>query len=240
MVIGDFALHGKPVNQPIAPTHQRLKETMLHFFHHALEPWITSYGSLAVAVLVMLESLGLPLPGETALVSAAIYAGSTHRIDIFVLIGSAAIGASLGGILGYWIGRRAGYPALLRHGSRIGLTERRLLAGHWLFENHGGKIVVFGRFFAVLRALAALLAGVTRMEWRRFLVFQIFASVVWAAIYGGAAYIFGKQIEHVAGPVGVAIGVAIVIAVIVAAMMFHRHGERLERLAASRARREQS
>lgn len=209
---------------------------MLHFFHHALEPWITSYGSLAVAVLVMLESLGLPLPGETALVSAAIYAGTTHHIDIVVLIASAAAGASLGGIIGYWIGRRAGYPALLRHGSRIGLTERRLLAGHWLFENHGGKIVVFGRFFAVLRALAALLAGVTRMEWRRFLIFQIAASILWATLYGGAADIFGKQIEHVAGPVGVAIGVAIVAAIIVAAVMFHRHGDRLERLAAARAR----
>ncbi len=213
---------------------------MLHFFHHALGPWIAAYGSLAVAILVMLESLGLPLPGETALVSAAIYAGTTHRVDIFVLIASAAIGAIIGGVLGYWIGRRAGYPTLLRHGSRIGLTERRLLAGRWLFANHGGKIVVFGRFFAVLRALAALLAGVTMMDWRRFIAFQVAASILWAALYGGTAYIFGKQMEHIAGPVGVVIAVAIVIAVIGTILLFHRHGDRLERMAAARARREQS
>jgi membrane protein DedA with SNARE-associated domain len=213
---------------------------MLHFFHHAMEPWIAAYGSVAVALLVLLESLGLPLPGETALVSAAIYAGTTHRIDIFILIASAALGAIIGGVLGYWIGRRAGYPTILRHGSRIGLTERRLLAGRWLFANHGGKIVVFGRFFAVLRALAALIAGVTMMDWRRFVVFQSIASILWATLYGGAAYVFGKQIEHVAGPIGVAIAVAIGIAVVVTILLFHRHGDRLERLAAARARREQS
>ncbi|WP_265636955.1 DedA family protein [Acidiphilium sp. PA] len=204
-----------------------------------MEPWIATYGSLAVALLVLLESLGLPLPGETALVSAAIYAGTTHRIDIFILIASAALGATIGGILGYWIGRRAGYPTILRHGSRIGLTERRLLAGRWLFANHGGKIVVFGRFFAVLRALAALIAGVTMMDWRRFIVFQSIASILWATLYGGAAYCFGKQIEHVAGPIGIAIALAIVITVIVTVLLFHRHGDRLERLAAARARHEQ-
>ncbi|SIQ93859.1 DedA family protein [Acidiphilium angustum] len=213
---------------------------MLHFFHHAMEPWIAAYGSVAVALLILLESLGLPLPGETALVSAAIYAGTTHRIDIFILIASAALGAIIGGVLGYWIGRRAGYPTILRHGSRIGLTERRLLAGRWLFANHGGKIVVFGRFFAVLRALAALIAGVTMMDWRRFVVFQSIASILWATLYGGAAYVFGKQIEHVAGPIGVAIAVAIGIAVVVTILLFHRHGDRLERIAAARARREQS
>ncbi|WP_245801556.1 DedA family protein [Acidiphilium rubrum] len=205
-----------------------------------MEPWIAAYGSVAVALLILLESLGLPLPGETALVSAAIYAGTTHRIDIFILIASAALGAIIGGVLGYWIGRRAGYPTILRHGSRIGLTERRLLAGRWLFANHGGKIVVFGRFFAVLRALAALIAGVTMMDWRRFVVFQSIASILWATLYGGAAYVFGKQIEHVAGPIGVAIAVAIGIAVVVTILLFHRHGDRLERIAAARARREQS
>ncbi|MHB1303062.1 MAG: DedA family protein [Acidiphilium sp.] len=209
-----------------------------HFIHGALEPWITAYGSVAVAALVLLESLGLPLPGETALVSAAIYAGTTHRIDIVVLIASAAIGAILGGVAGYWIGRHAGYPAALRHGSRIGLTERRLLAGRWLFDNHGGKIIVFGRFFAVLRALAALLAGVTMMNWPRFLAFQCIASTVWAICYGGGAYIFGKQIHHFAAPVGIAVG-AVVLAIIgVAILVAHRHGDRLETLAAERARRD--
>ena len=210
---------------------------MIHFLHHALAPWIAAYGSALVALLVMLESLGLPLPGETALVSAAIYAGTTHRIDIFVLIASAAAGATLGGVAGYWIGRSAGYPAARRYGPRIGLTERRLLAGRYLFEHHGGKIIVFGRFFAVLRALVAILAGVTMMEWRRFLAFQSLASVIWAVCYGGAAYVFGKQIEHVAGPVGIAVAVVLVLVLVGAMVLVHRHGNRLERIAAARARR---
>lgn len=210
---------------------------MIAFFNHALAPWIAAYGSLAVAVLIMLESVGLPLPGETALVSTAIYAGTTHRIDIVVLILCAAAGATVGGALGYWIGRNAGYPVLLRHGRHIGLTERRLLAGHWLFENHGGKIVLFGRFFAIMRALAALLAGVTMMDWRRFIAFQSVACLIWALIYGGIAYGFGKQINRFAGPLGIATGVLIVAIGIAMVVLARRHGERLERAAAARARR---
>ena len=210
---------------------------LIHALHHDLAAWIAAYGSVLVALLVLLESLGLPLPGETALVSAAIYAGTTHRIDIVVLIASAAAGATLGGIAGYWIGRWAGYPAARRYGPRIGLTERRLLAGRYLFAHHGGKIVVFGRFFAVLRALVAILAGVTMMEWRRFLLFQGIASIIWAAVYGGAAYVFGKQIEHVAGPVGIGVTAAVVLVLIGAMVLAHRHGGRLERIAAARARR---
>ncbi|MCU4160647.1 DedA family protein [Acidiphilium sp. AL] len=210
---------------------------MIHFLHHELSAWIAVYGSVLVALLVMLESLGLPLPGETALVSAAIYAGTTHRIDIVVLIASAAAGATLGGVAGYWIGRRAGYPVVRRYGPRIGLTERRLLAGRYLFAHHGGKIIVFGRFFAVLRALAALLAGVTMMEWRRFLAFQSLACVIWAVVYGGAAYVFGKQIEHVAGPVGIGVTAAVVLVLVGVMVLAHRHGGRLERIAAARARR---
>ena len=208
---------------------------MITAFNHVMAPWIAAYGSLAVAALIMLESLGLPLPGETALVSAAIYAGTTHRIDISVLILAAAAGAIVGGAAGYWIGRNAGYPVLLRHGRHIGLTERRLRAGHWLFENHGGKIVVFGRFFAVMRALAALLAGVTVMEWRRFIAFQTLACLIWAGTYGGVAYIFGKQINRFAGPLGAAAAVVIVAVGVAMVVLARRHGERLERAAAARA-----
>jgi membrane protein DedA with SNARE-associated domain len=208
---------------------------MITAFNHVLAPWIAAYGSLAVAALIMLESLGLPLPGETALVSAAIYAGTSHRIDISILILAAAAGAIVGGAAGYWIGRNAGYPVLLRHGRHIGLTERRLRAGHWLFEHHGGKIVVFGRFFAVMRALAALLAGVTVMDWRRFIAFQTLACLIWAGIYGGVAYVFGKQINRFAGPLGAAAAVIIVAVGVAMVVLARRHGERLERAAAARA-----
>lgn len=208
-------------------------------FGATLGPWITAYGSLAVAVLVLLESVGLPLPGETALVSAAIYAGTTHRLDIGAIIAAAAFGAVAGGALGYWIGRRAGYPVARRFGPRIGLTERRLLAGQYLFANHGGKIVLFGRFFAILRTLSALLAGLNAMPWKRFIAIQTVACIIWALIYGVTAYVFGNRIMHVAGPVGAALLGVVVVGLIVFGVFMHRHGERIERIAAMRAKRAQ-
>jgi membrane protein DedA with SNARE-associated domain len=208
----------------------------MHAFGHMLGPWITAYGSIAVAALVLLESIGFPLPGETALVSAAIYAGTTHRLDIAAIIAAAVFGAVVGGTIGYWIGRRAGYPAARRFGARIGLTERRLLAGQYLFANHGGKIVLFGRFFAVLRTLAALLAGLNVMPWKRFIAIQTVACIVWALIYGVTAYVFGNRIMHIAGPVGAALLAALVVGLIVFGVFLHRHGERIERIAALRER----
>lgn len=209
----------------------------MHAFGHMLGPWITAYGSIAVAALVMLESVGFPLPGETALVSAAIYAGTTHRLDIAAIVGAAAFGAVAGGGVGYWIGRRAGYPAARRYGARIGLTERRLLAGQYLFSHHGGKIILFGRFFAIMRTLAALLAGLNVMPWKRFIAMQTLACIVWALIYGVTAYVFGNRIMHIAGPVGAALLAALVVGLIVFGVFLHRHGERIERIAALRARR---
>ena len=207
---------------------------MMHEIYARLGPYIAAYGSAFVFVLVMLETLGLPLPGETALISAAIYAGTTHRIDIFVLLASAAAGAVAGGAIGYWIGRSAGHRLLLRYGARVGLTERRLQAGAYLFAHHGGKIIFFGRFFAVLRAFAAVLAGANMMPWRRFLLVQIAACIMWSVIYGGTAFVFGKEIENLAGPVTAAlIGLAVLIGV-TAMYLVHRHSHRLEVLAAAR------
>src|SRR5215471_3626235 len=133
---------------------------------------IAAHGYLIVASIVGIESMGLPAPGETVLVTAAIYAGTTHRLSILMLIAAAALGAIVGDNLGYLIGRRFGYELLLRHGRRIGVDERRLKLGRFLFDRHGGKVVFFGRFMAVLRALAGVLAGAACMEWRRFLAFN--------------------------------------------------------------------
>jgi membrane protein DedA with SNARE-associated domain len=200
----------------------------MQYFHHHLAPLIAAYGSVGVAVLVALESIGLPLPGEAALISAAIYAGTTHKIDIYVLIACAAAGGTLGGIAGYWIGRSAGYRLAAHYGKRIGLTERRLAVGQHLFERHGGKIVFFGRFVAILRTLVGILAGINGMASRRFLLVTAAAAIVWASAYGAAAYIFGKQIDRLSGPVGVAIIAVVIIGGIVISLLVHRHGKRLE------------
>ena len=133
-----------------------------------LQQLIATYGYWAVGVIVALESMGIPLPGETVLVLAALYAGGHHDLNIWGIIASAAIGAILGDNVGYLLGRELGYRLLRRYGRYVGLTDTRIKLGQYLFLRHGGKVVFFGRFIAVLRVLAAFLAGANRMDWRLF------------------------------------------------------------------------
>ncbi len=120
---------------------------------------IAHYGYLAIFVIITLESAGLPLPGETILLTSAIYAGSTGGLNIVLVVAAAATAAIIGDNLGYWVGRRWGMPLLIRYGHLIALDHGRLKLGQYLFREHGGKIVFFGRFTAMLRAYAAVLAG---------------------------------------------------------------------------------
>ena len=124
---------------------------------------ISAHGYWIVAIVVALESMGLPAPGETALVTAAIFAGTTQRLNIAWIIVAAAIGAIVGDNLGYLIGRRFGYSMLLRYGHLVRVDAKRIKLGQYLFARHGGKVVFFGRFIAVLRAIAAVLAGTNCM-----------------------------------------------------------------------------
>jgi membrane protein DedA with SNARE-associated domain len=174
-------------------------------FQDQLAHFVMSYGYGVVALVVALESMGLPLPGETTLVVASIYAGNTHRLSIQLVILAGIAGAIIGDNIGYWIGREAGLPLLARHGRRVGLTDARLRLGRYLFLRHGGKVVFFGRFIAILRALAGVLAGALHMEWYRFLAFNVMASIVWVGSYSLAAYLLGSQIEALLGPVGIAV-----------------------------------
>src|SRR5689334_19326894 len=123
--------------------------------------------------------MGLPVPGETTLVTAAIYAATTGRLNIWLVIAAAATGAIVGDSVGFWIGRAFGHRLLLKYGSLLRLTPRRIKLGQYLFQRHGGKVVFFGRFLALLRALAALMAGINYMDWRRFLLFNVTGGIAW-------------------------------------------------------------
>ncbi|WP_298428122.1 DedA family protein [Rhodoblastus sp.] len=184
-------------------------------FVETIKPLIAQHGYLAVFCIVALESAGIPLPGETALVLAAMFAGATGLLDIKLVIALAAAGAVLGDNVGFWAGRRFGLPLLLRHGRKLGLTDERIKLGQYLFDNHGAKIVFFGRFIALLRILAAFLAGVNRYGWGLFLFYNASGGVVWAILFGLGGYAFGDAFERVAGPLGkivlglVALGVGV-------------------------------
>jgi membrane protein DedA with SNARE-associated domain len=196
------------------------------FLHH-LEPFIVHYGYFAVLTIVALESAGLPLPGETALVTAAIFAGQ-GTLNVFLVVACAAAGAILGDNAGYWVGREFGFPILYRYGRYISLDETRLKLGQYLFLRHGGKIVFFGRFVAVLRAFAAFLAGVNRFEWERFFFFNAAGGVIWASIFATGGFYLGKAFEHFARPVALAALIAALIGVFVGGRFIRYHEKALE------------
>ncbi len=191
---------------------------------HSIDTWLESYGYLVVFVLVMLESIGLPVPGETALVAAALYAGTTHKLEIGAIIAVAAAAAIIGDNIGYSIGRYGGAKLVLRYGHKIGLHEGRLKIGIWLFRRHGGKVVFWGRFVAVLRTWAAFLAGTNHMEWRRFLVFNAAGGIVWATAYGVVYYVFGATLSKLSTAIDVTIGVGSVV-VLIAFVVWTRRKE---------------
>ena len=165
-----------------------------------IQPLVADYGLLAVFFIVMLESAGAPVPGETALVSAAVFAGATGGLRIEAVIGVAILGAILGDNVGFWIGRRFGPPLLKTYGGLIGLGVRRRAIGEHLFRRHGGKIVFYGRFVAFLRMFAALLAGASGLGWKRFLMFNAAGAIVWAAAFGLGGFVFGAAVTRVSGP----------------------------------------
>jgi len=201
---------------------------VLRFAEQDLTHLLATYGYWAVLVFVAVESTGIPVPGETILLTAAIYAGSTHRLNIALVIIAAIAGAVLGDNIGFWVGREGGYRLLRRFGKFLHLDEGKIKLGQYLFHRHGGKVVFFGRFVAVLRAWAAFLAGVNRMRWRDFLLYNAAGGIVWATLYGLGAYFLGHAVHQLTGTIGkVLVGLAIVV-LIAFAIFLKRNEARLE------------
>jgi membrane protein DedA with SNARE-associated domain len=201
---------------------------MLHVAITDLQHFLATYGYWAVFFFVAIESIGIPFPGETILLVAAIDAGKTHQLSIVLVIVAAACGAIVGDNIGFWIGREGGYRVLRRYGRYIGFDERKLKVGIYLFRKHGGKVVFFGRFVAVLRAWAAFLAGVNRMQWSRFLLYNALGGIVWATLYGLGGYLLGEEIQRLTGPVGTITIVLAVLFFIAFAIFFWRNERQLE------------
>jgi membrane protein DedA with SNARE-associated domain len=198
---------------------------MIPIAGHELMLLLATYGYWAVLVIVGLESIGVPMPGETTLVSAAIYAGATQRLSIGLVILAAIAGAILGDNIGYAIGHWGGYRLLVRYGRYVRLNEARVKLARYVFLRHGAKVVFFGRFVSILRTYGAFLAGTTRMPWWRFLAFNAAGGILWALIYGTGAYLLGQQLDRVTRPVAVVAGIAAAV-VIVAFFVFLRRNEK--------------
>jgi membrane protein DedA with SNARE-associated domain len=197
-------------------------------FDSTLSTAIGTYGAWIVGGTVAVESMGIPVPGETMLVTAAVYAGTTGELNVVHVVLAAIIGAIVGDNVGFWIGRTVGFRWVVGHRSRLRLTTRRLKLGQYLFLRHGGKVVFFGRFVAVLRALAALLAGINCMTWGRFLLFNALGGIVWAAAFGLGAYAFGETLASALRRFGVVLGIAAAAAVVVGLLIARRFERQME------------
>jgi membrane protein DedA with SNARE-associated domain len=190
--------------------------------HEVLE----TYGLWALFIAITLEGTGIPVPGETMLLSAALYAGSTHRLTIGMVVLVAATAATVGGMIGYVIGRWIGLRLLVRYGKYVRLDERRLKVGQYLFLRHGGKIVFFGRFVDPLRILAAVLAGANRMSTLYFLFMNTLGGICWVMLLGGGAYLFGEQTKRVAGTVNLLL-LIVAIGLVASSIIFFRYHEKV-------------
>jgi membrane protein DedA with SNARE-associated domain len=185
---------------------------------HLVDTW----GYWAVALFVLAESFGVPLPGETALIVAGAYAGHSHRLSPWLIFVVAAASAVAGGELGYVLGRFGGYRLVQRWGHKVRLDERKLRISRYLFEAHGSKVVFFGRFVSILRTYAALLAGTSRMKALPFAIANAAGALLWAGIFTYASYIAGNTLRRMSSTITwILVGVAV--AVIAATLLLARH-----------------
>lgn len=159
---------------------------MTHFIEHH-----QSWALVLLFLLISIESAGVPLPGETALVASAVLA-SQSKLNIVVVIVVAASAAIIGDNGGYWLGRKGGRKLLERWSLVSKHTKKVLPRAERLFAKHGGKTVFFGRFIAVLRITAAWMAGISHMPWWRFLFFNAAGGILWATLVGLVAYYSGE------------------------------------------------
>jgi len=195
---------------------------------------ISIYGVWLVAGVIAIECICIPVPGETVLVTAAIYAGTTHALSLWFVMGAAIAGGIIGNTIAFWIGRRFGYSWLMRYGAYLRLNESRIKIGQYLFLRYGGKVVFFARFLPLLRSIAGVLAGVNRMPWGRFLAANVAGAIAWVGIDCSAAYLFGEQFNRLAGRLGILLGFLVVAILVLLAAIIAQHEKRLE-LKAKRA-----
>lgn len=204
-----------------------------------LQRLLHTYGDAFVFGLLVLDSAGLPLPGETVLIAAAFYAARGHGLSLGPLLASAASGAVLGGMLGYGIGWRFGAAALNRLGPRIGYTEDRQFLAHYLLDRYGAALIAAGRFFALLRPVENILAGATGMRFRRFMLGNVLGGVSWTTVYCVGVFLAGKRLTDVAGRAATLAGLAALVALVAGFWLLRRQEARLlarARAAAARAR----
>jgi membrane protein DedA with SNARE-associated domain len=163
---------------------------------HSLEPTLNQFGYLAVLGLVLIEDFGVPVPGETILILAAVYAG-TGRLNV-VLVGLLGFaGAVIGDNIGFAIGHFGGRPLIERFGRYIFLTPARIERATGFFDRHGGWIIIVARFIEGLRQANGIIAGITGIHWAKFLLFNAIGAALWVGVWTTLGYLSGSNINAI-------------------------------------------
>jgi len=189
-----------------------------------LEHFVRDYGVVAVMVIVALEALGAPLPGETLLIFASVLAGRGD-MSLPALLLFAWAGSVLGDNIGYWIGRKLGRAAVTRYGARVGLTAQRFDAIAEIFARYGAATVAFARFVNVLRQLNGIVAGSLGMAWGRFLTFNALGAALWVGLWVLGAYFLGEHLSaftRLAHHVGLVAGAIVAVALLIGLVFLWR------------------
>lgn len=201
----------------------------LHDALSQVAPYLDRYGYAAVVGALLLESFGLPLPGETMLIAGAALAAE-GELRLAPLLACAWLAAVVGDNIGFAIGRFGGRRLITRYGQRIGVTERRLARVEGFFQRFGGEVVLIARFIALVRQLNGLVAGTVGMGWWRFLAYNAAGAALWVSAWGFGVYYFGQTLGHVVARVhgwGYAIGLVGLLVIATAVALYGRRHRRV-------------
>jgi membrane protein DedA with SNARE-associated domain len=167
-----------------------------------LRAYLAQYGYWAVVIVLLLENAGLPVPGETILLMASFLAYSERRLSLPWIIVAGICAATAGDNLGFALGNYGGRALLNRYGKKFLIRPATMSRGERLFQRYGAATILFARFIAGVRIIAGPLAGVLRMEWRRFALFNFLGAVLWVSVISSAGYFFGKHWDELVRMVG--------------------------------------
>ena len=195
-----------------------LTESILDVLRNA----VVQHGYWAVGGALLLENAGIPVPGETILLLACFLAYSEHDLRLPWIIAVATIAATLGDNLGFALGYYGGRPLLARYQALFRIQNKTVQRGEELFARYGAVTVFFARFVFGMRVLAGPMAGVLRMPWRKFTVFNFLGATLWVTVISGVGYLFGQHWERLAGEVKRIDIAAAILLVIVAVLLWWR------------------
>ena len=206
-------------------------------FLNVVAPYLEHYSYGAVLLLVMLEDFGIPVPGETILIAAAIFAGA-GRLNVVVVGLVGFVAAIIGDNIGFAIGHFGGRALALRWGKYVFLTEERLAKAEYFFDHHGARIIVVARFIEGLRQANGIIAGISGMHWRRFVVFNALGAALWVGTWVTLGYLAGDHIGTIYHYISVYSLYALIAAVVLAATFLVWHVVRRRRRATHRVAHE--